>query len=369
MEQSKISTMRTPLYETHQKLGAKFVNFSGWDMPIQYSSILNEHLAVRTNIGLFDISHMGRLVIQGTQAGAFLDFLSTNHIQGKDNQTATYTVWTSETGGSVDDVLVYQENPTHFFAIANAANRQKNLAHLFNHAKDFDVTVSHHYDDEGILAVQGPHSFTLIYDLFPETVALKPFHWTTIPFQESSLIISCTGYTGEKGFEFYVPQQLLKPLWELLMTQGKQYDIQPIGLGARDTLRLEMGYALYGHELTESISPLESVSGWTIKWDKSDFLGKQVLDHMHHTKQHRHAYGVVLKEKAVPREGFAVYREECPIGTVTSGGYSPSLNQSIALILVDRELHIDDTVCIEIRNKKHLGSIIKLPFYHRQEHI
>jgi aminomethyltransferase len=364
MEQSKVNTMRSPLYQTHQQLGAKIVNFNGWQMPIQYAGILTEHEAVRKNVGLFDVSHMGRLLIEGTQAEDFLDYLSTNHIKGKENQTATYTVWTNEAGGCVDDVLIYKEDKNRYFVIVNAGNRDKDLAHVMKYAKDFAVTVSTRYEDEGILALQGPRSLDLIHALFPETAALKHFHFLRTQFNGESLIISRTGYTGEKGVEIYAPANLVIPLWEQLLAHGKQYNIQPVGLGARDTLRLEMGYALYGHELTETIAATESVSHWTVKWDKENFIGKKALESLNTSNRQRHAYGAILNEKAIAREGFAVYQNEKKIGSVTSGGFAPSLNQSIALVISDSELSEGDQISIEIRNKHCAASIARLPFYH-----
>lgn len=365
MEQSKTYTMRPPLYEMHSRLGAKIVDFSGWEMPIQYQQgILAEHEAVRKQVGLFDVSHMGRLLIEGNEAEKFLDYLSTNQIQGKGNTTATYAVWANEAGGCVDDVIIYKENETHFFVIVNAGNRDKDLAHVMKYAKHFDVTVTSRYHDEGILALQGPNALVLIEECFPEAASLKPFHFMRIDFEGQPIIISRTGYTGEKGVEIYTPIPFLETLWEQLLTSGKKYGIQPIGLGARDTLRLEMGYALYGHELSETIAPIESVSAWTIKWDKTDFLGKATLEKMRNSKAHRHAYGAILTDKGIAREGYPVYKDDEIIGKVTSGGYAPSLNQSVALILVEDELKVGDHIFIEIRNKKCTATIVKLPFYH-----
>ncbi|MEC7840348.1 MAG: glycine cleavage system aminomethyltransferase GcvT [Chlamydiota bacterium] len=355
--------MKTPLYEKHKALNARIVDFSGWEMPVQYAGILQEHQAVRNHIGIFDVSHMGRVCVEGPQAEIFLDSLSTNKIMEKKDGTATYTVLTNNFGGCIDDVIIYRENANRFFIIVNAGNRFKDYEHLTLHATNFDVTLSNRYDDEGIIAVQGPKALTLIHQLMPDTVDLKAFRFMTSTFNNTPLIVSRTGYTGEAGVELYAPNDILTELWDTLLDKGKDLGIQPVGLGARDTLRLEMGYALYGHELTDTIAPTESVSAWTVKMNKEDFIGKDALLELENSPKKRHAYGAILLDKGIAREGYIVKQDHKQIGYVTSGTHSPSLGKSIAILLVEHSLSEGDEVTIMIRNKPCQAKITKLPFY------
>lgn len=353
--------MKTVLFDTHQKLGAKFIDFGGWQMPLQYRGIVKEHEAVRSHVGIFDVSHMGRIEIDGLGAEDLLDYLSTNAIAGKEDGTAIYTVWCDEKGMAVDDLIVFRVSKTKFFVIVNAANREKDFAHLLHYSTPRDVIINNRYAEEGILAVQGPKSLDLITSLFPEVNSLKHMHFISVPYQGKTVIISRTGYTGESGVEIYAPNETTVQLWHLLLEKGKPYGIEPIGLGARDTLRLEMGYALYGHELSESIMPHESVSAWTIKWDKRDFVGKKALEAR--IQGQRHQYGLILQDKGIAREGYSVWHNGKQIGKVTSGTLSPTLNQAIAIIMVEKKLHEGDDVEIEIRQNRCKGQIVNLPFY------
>jgi aminomethyltransferase len=332
------------------------VPFAGWEMPIQYKSILAEHQAVREKVGLFDVSHMGFIAVRGPDAEALLDYLSTNQIAGKKSGTATYTVWANEKGGSVDDLIVYKNSDEDFFVIANAGNRQKDLDHLKKYAEGKNVEIQDRFEDFGILALQGPNALPLLSTLYPEVEKIKPMHF----IQKDNFYISRTGYTGAGGFEIYAPNDKIVQLWDLLLQKGVAYGIEPTGLGARDTLRLEMGYALYGHELTDTIAPNESVADWTIKWDKPNFLGKKELEELK-----RHPYAVQLLEKGIARQGFPVLSNDQKIGEVTSGTFSPTLNQAIALILVDRSLKIGDIVNIQIRNTTCQAQVVELPFVRR----
>lgn len=354
--------MRTALYDRHVALGAKIVPFAGWDMPVQYQGVLAEHQAVRQAVGLFDISHMGRIMVQGTDAERLLDFLSVNHIAGKPSGIATYTVWSHANGGSVDDVIVYKIDDTYFFVVANASNRDKDLLHLSTQAElqNFDVEIQEIFSRAGILALQGPLALPLLTSLVPEVASLKPMHF--LAFENEKFFISRTGYTGAGGYELYGSAEKIGEWWDLLLEKGQAYGIQPAGLGARDTLRLEMGYALYGHELSDKIAPNESVAAWTVKWDKSHFLGKEALEKIEKSSHKRWAYGVRLLDKGIARQGCAVLKDEVSIGEVTSGSFSPTLGEGIALILVQSPLQIGDQVMIQIRQNLCKAQIVKLPF-------
>lgn len=345
--------MRTALFDRHCALGAKIVDFCGWQMPLHYSGIISEHHNVREKVGIFDVSHMGRILITGPDAGQFLEYISTNHILDRLAGTATYTVWCNSEGASVDDVIVYKIDEENFFVIVNACNKEKDFQHLLEQGKNFNVKISHRFEEEGILAVQGPTSAALVQELFGRKIDLTHMHFTIV----DDLILSRTGYTGEDGFEIYVSNATIILLWDRFLKIGNKYGILPIGLGARDTLRLEMGYALYGHELSEEIAPNESVSAWTIKGEKA-FLGKEAME----KRGKRRAYGVILHDPGVARAEYLVYKNDREIGKVTSGTFSPSLNKAIALILSTEELNEGDNVDIDIRNKRCRAEIVKIPF-------
>lgn len=340
------------------------VPFAGWDMPVQYQGILAEHQTVRQAVGLFDVSHMGRIKVQGTDAERLLDFLSTNRIVGKTPGSATYTVWCHAHGGSVDDVIVYKISDTQFFVIANAGNRDKDLEHLATQAQlqHLDVEIQEVFSQAGILALQGPAAFPLMLSLVPEVETLKPMRFLSLGKESDEFFISRTGYTGAGGVELYGSAQRMVEWWDLLMDKGQAYGIQPVGLGARDTLRLEMGFALYGHELSDAIAPIESVSAWTVKWDKPDFLGKAALVALEQSAHKRWAFGVRLGDRQIARQGYAVFKDEKQIGEVTSGSFSPTLGASIALILVDRPLQKEDQVKIQIRQTLCPAQVVELPF-------
>lgn len=348
--------MKTALHDRHCALGAKMVPFAGWDMPLQYQSMIQEHLAVRERVGIFDVSHMGRVLVQGNQAEEFLDAISTNRIAGKVDGSATYTVWCNRSGGSIDDALIYKEDANHFFVIVNASNRDTDLLHLQTEAKNYDVKIIPCYTNEGILAVQGPLAQSIVEPLFPEVSSLNPMHF----FRGNEVYVARTGYTGEDGFEIYAANHLIVSLWDKFLAAGAV----PVGLGARDTLRLEMGYALYGHEISLEIAPNESVAAWTIKWQKPHFLGKDALTAIENSTSKRSEYGLILNEQAIARAGYPVWFEGKTVGTITSGAFSPTLQKPIAIALVSGSLQIGATVEVEIRNRHIAAQVVALPFVH-----
>lgn len=354
--------MRTVLYDRHVALEAKMISFAGWEMPVQYKGIIAEHQAVRLAAGLFDVSHMGRINIEGPDAERFLDYLSTNKIAGKESGSAIYTVLCHENGMSVDDVIIYKQDDTHFFLIANASNRQKDLNHLVAHATDFHVNIKDCFEGQGILALQGPLAEKILVNFFPFISEIKPMHFRVIEDEGYPLVISHTGYTGAGGFELYGSNQLMLKYWDQFLAKGGIHGLQPVGLGARDTLRLEMGFALYGHELNDQIAPTESVSAWTVKWHKGDFLGKQALEKLENSSQKRAQYGIKLIDRGIAREGYPVFFNQQVVGNVTSGSFSPTLNQSIALILVNVPLKEGDKVQVQIRDNFCEAEVVSLPF-------
>lgn len=355
--------MKTPLYDSHVALGAKMVDFAGWEMPIQYKGIIHEHNAVRNSAGIFDVSHMGRITVEGEDAESLLNYLSTNQILNKENGSATYTVWCNNDGGSIDDLIVYKVSHDKFFIVVNASNRDKDLRHLQHYGYERKVIITPKYDEEGILALQGPKAIPLAAELFPEANKIPPMHFATVRFKGTPLILSRTGYTGSDGFELYAPKSLIKPLWDYFLSKG----VEPIGLGARDTLRLEMGFALYGHELSDTISPIESVSAWTLKKKGHEFLGRTGIELLEKSPKRRYEYGVVLQDKGIAREGYTVFQDGHELGKVTSGTMSPSLNLPIAIVLVEKKLKEGDSVDIQIRQNLCRAQVVKLPFYRKEE--
>ncbi len=354
--------MKTALYEEHLALGAKMVTFAEWEMPIHYKGVIAEHLAVRQHVGIFDVSHMGRILISGEEAEPFLDYLSTNKIAGKPDLSAVYTVWPDMSGGSVDDVIVYKVDDAHFFVIVNAANREKDLHHLLEQGQVFDVVIKDLYKEEGILAIQGPDAIKVALKIFPEASKITPMHFITTSYKGHAVILSGTGYTGAGGLEIYAPSPCIVELWKRFLKDGKDEKIEPAGLGARDTLRLEMGYALYGHELSDAIAANESVSAWTVKWNKEDFLGKTFMQQLEDNHSKRYQHGIILLDKGIAREGYKVYKNGIPIGDVTSGTHSPTLNKAIAIILVSEALQEGDIVEVEIRQNRAQAEVVSLPF-------
>lgn len=354
--------MKTALYDHHRALNAKLIDFGGWEMPIQYKGIIHEHQTVRSHVGIFDVSHMGRIMVEGLMAEALLDHLSTNQIIGKKDGSATYTVWCHDDGTCVDDLIVYRISETQFFVIGNAGNREKDLEHLLHYSAGQDVIINDRYHEDGILAIQGPNAMELTSKIFPDAANLKPMTFYIDNYEGDPVTISRTGYTGAGGVEICASNATIVLLWETFLTEGKPYGIEPIGLGARDTLRLEMGFALYGHELSDKIAPNESVSGWTINWDKPDFIGKAALEKLEIGEKKRREYGIILTGEGIAREGYPVLQDGKQIGLVTSGNFSPTLNQSIALVLVDKNLQVGDSVEVQIRQHRCPAHVVNLPF-------
>ncbi len=353
---------RTALHDRHVARGAKMVDFGGWEMPLQYVGVLHEHHVVREKVGVFDVSHMGCVAVEGPEAEAFLDYVSTNVIAGKKDMTACYTVWANEVGASIDDGIVFRFHTNKFFVVVNASNRNKDLEHFRKYAQDFDVTLTDRYESEGILAVQGPLSEKLLTEVLGALPELKFMRFAELTFKGSTIILSKTGYTGSPGYEIYADNSVLPAVWDALFASKEDYGLESIGLGARDTLRLEMGFALYGHELTDNIAPTESVSAWTVKLNKDKFLGKTALQALEEAPNKRRQYGVVLLDKGIPRQGCVVRKDKRDIGVVTSGNLSPTLGKGIALIMTSEALHDDDNITITIRNKHIPAAVKPLPF-------
>ncbi len=354
---------RTPLYAIHKALGAKLVEFAGYEMPVHYEGIIAEHLTVRNNVGLFDVSHMGEAFVKGPAAGEFLQMLTTNDLGKIIAGQAQYTVMLTEQGGIIDDLIIYKISDDEFLLILNASNRQKDINWLKAHQTE-GVEIKDQSDAYSLLAVQGPKAEDVLSKLTPLSLSTLPFyHFAYGEVFGKNILVSRTGYTGEKGFELCVPNEHVELIWTALMEAGEPYGIKPIGLGARDTLRLEMGYSLYGHEINDDVNPLEAGLGWIVKLQKGDFIGKQAcLSEKANLK--RKLVGLKLPGKNIPRQGYSVLdSNQQEIGQICSGTLSPSLNYPIATALIDASYSdASDEIYVDIRKKAVKADIQKPPF-------
>lgn len=369
------SSKTTPLYDEHIALGAKMVSFAGYTMPIRYSGILEEHMAVREAAGLFDVSHMGEFRVTGSQAAGFLQHLITNDISKLDDGKALYTVMCYPNGGAVDDLLVYRISEEEYMMVVNAANIDTDWEHAQSVQKEtgFDCTLTNESEETALIALQGPRAPEILQSITTEDVAALPFYRFLIPEAGSFLecdraMISHTGYTGEKGFEVYCEASAAATVWNALMEAGEAKGLLPCGLGARDTLRLETGLCLYGHELSPEISPLEAGLGWVVKLEeKADFVGRDALVKQKTAGIPRKLIGLMVEGRRIPREGYEIVSKDGQkIGVVTSGTQSPVLKQGIALGLVENETSYTKTgaaLGISARGRAMEAKVVKPPFH------
>lgn len=358
---------QTPIFQLYSDVeGVKLVDFGGWEMPLNFQQgIIKEHFHVRNHAGLFDVSHMGEFIIEGEKAEAFADFLLTNKISGKNEGKCIYSPMCNKEGGIVDDVMVYRFSVRKLMLVVNAGNIQKDFNWIKNAIEEFDAAEELMFADESekivMLAVQGPEALSLLqkYTDFP-LQEIKPFTFiSSIEIAGMNCLVSRTGYTGEDGFEIYADVNSGKSLWKLLLHDSPS--LLPIGLGARDTLRLEACLSLYGNELSESISPLEAGLYSFVKLNKDNFIGKDNL-----IPQKREILNCVMIDKGVPRHNYDVFFNEAKIGFVTSGAKSPVLNKFIALIIVEKDLlKTGDTLYINCGGQMKQAEITAAPFYKR----
>ena len=342
--------LKTPLYELHRELKAKFVPFAGWDMPVSYTSILDEAVAVRTSAGIFDVSHMGRIFVKGTRAGDFLNYLTTNDVSKLKTGDVQYSLILNEKGGTVDDVTVYKLGEEEFMLCVNASNREKVIHHAKRLASDFGVEIEDKSHKLVQIALQGPRAVEILEKFYPSVGELKFYTFKTF----GEIIVSRTGYTGEDGFEIYIPSKEGVELFKKLLEFAK-----PCGLGARDILRIEAGYPLYGHELSEELDPREANLSRFIKMEKS-FYGKEGLERRGEPK--RKLFGLKLEGRRIARQGVKVFKGDKPIGEVTSGTYSPNLKASIALAFLDKEVQRGEEVEVLIGNKPVKAQVVSPRF-------
>ena len=365
--------LKTPIYDSHVESGGKIVDFAGFMMPVSFEGIVAEHERVRTRVGFFDVSHMGEIEITGDSALEFTDYAVTNNIAKLDDGQICYTVCCNEQGKVLDDLLVYRFSSSRILFVVNAVNVDKIYNHLLS-IKKGDIKIENNSSGTGQIAVQGPVSRDLLIDspfCAPVAEKLKKlgyYHFLVFEYQGHEIILSRTGYTGELGYEIYLPWNITNSIWNLLLEKGKASGAAPIGLGARDTLRFEPCYCLYGHEIDEETSPLEAGLSWVVKLEKEDFVGRDALIAEKEAKPARRLIGLELEERGIPRQGCSVLRDGDVVGKVTSGTFSPTLKKGLAMALVDRSLPKDASgLAIEIRNKPVPAVRIKMPFY--QSHV
>ena len=359
---------RTPLYEEHLRLGAKMVPFGGWEMPVSYSGIIEEHVAVRTSAGLFDIGHMGVVDISGEGALPFIQKVASNDASKLATYRAQYSILLNEHGGVIDDILVYRM-PEGFMLVLNASNTEKDLVWLQKNL--FGKVKIAHRKDMCMLSIQGPKSELILSDVCGITLTpLKHNGFEEAKVLGKHCLISRTGYTGEDGFELFLDVKDVRGFWLLLLEKGKVRGLLPCGLGARDTLRIEAGLPLYGHEYTEEVSPLQAGYGWAVKFEKGAFIGREALLAIKASGIKRRLIGVVLGAGPVPREDFEIFSDEAmakPAGAVTSGTYSPLLKKPIALGYVAPDVSKEGaSVWIGIRGGASPGKTVALPFFKRR---
>ena len=357
---------QTPLNATHRKMGARMVDFGGWDMPVQYSGVIDEHNTVRNAVGLFDVSHMGEIEVHGPDALKLVNYVSTNNAEKLKQGQAHYSGLLYDHGGFVDDILVHKVDDTHFFLCVNASNQDKDYEHIASMNR-MDARVEFAGDRYAQIAVQGPKAIATAQKLTTTDIASIKYYW----FRDGEAAgiparIARTGYTGEDGVEIYVAPERAADLWDRLMDAGQEFSIKPCGLGARNTLRLEAKMALYGHEIDASLTPLEADLAWMVKMDKGDFVGRNALAKRQEAGILRKLIGFEMCGRGIGRDGYEVHVDGQPAGWVTSGGPAPTLNKNIGLCyLPAAQAEIGRTIHVIVRNQPVEAVTVATPFYKR----
>ncbi|MFC0296942.1 glycine cleavage system aminomethyltransferase GcvT [Geobacillus jurassicus] len=359
---------RTPLFSVYARHGAKMIEFGGWEMPVQFSSIKEEHEAVRTHAGLFDVSHMGEIIVRGRGSLAFLQKLMTNDVAKLRPGRAQYTLMCNENGGTVDDLLIYQKAEDDYLLVVNAANTEKDFAWLSEH-NDEGVELQDVSAETAQLALQGPAAERVLQRLTDfDLSTLRPFSFADgVEVSGVKALVSRTGYTGEDGFELYCQAKDAVALWDAILTAGAEDGVLPCGLGARDTLRFEACLPLYGQELSESISPLEAGLGFAVKTEKATpFIGQAALKRQKEAGPPRRLVGIEMIDKGIPRQGYRVFAGGEEVGVVTTGTQSPTLKKNIGLALVKADAAaVGREIEVDIRGRRLKANIVPTPFYKR----
>jgi len=354
---------KTELYPLHKRLGAKMIEFSGWEMPVEYTGIRDEHIAVRRVAGLFDISHMGEIEILGKDASSFCQWLTTNDINRLKNNQAHYTLLCNFEGGIIDDVILYKFSEEHYFMCVNAVNTSKDYEWINNGKGNYSVNVLNSSLNYSLLSLQGPDSENILNSVIGISFSeLRRFYFQNSVWHDVNIIFARTGYTGEDGFEIFIPWGEAESLWNAIMENKSKKVVKPCGLGARDTLRIEMGYSLYDHEINEYISPIEAGLGRYVKIDKGDFIGRGALLKVLREGAERRLFGFEMLEPGIARQGYQIFKNEENVGTVTSGTLSPTLDKSIGIALLKAKVENGDVLDIDIRGRKRRAKIASTPF-------
>ena len=364
---------RTALFEDHLKLTGKIVDFGGWELPVQYSGVLNEHQAVRQACGIFDVSHMGEIFVEGEGSVEFINFVTTNDASLLAIHQAQYSAFCHESGGIVDDLVIYRLDEKKYLLVVNASNTEKDFLHL-NHALSlFQGTkpkVTNQSANYSQIAVQGPLAEKILQGLTTTKLSEIKTYWCKEgSVQGVPTLIARTGYTGEDGFELYLPWNDAPLIWNSLLSAGKESGLLPCGLGARDTLRLEMKYALYGHELNDETNPLEVGLAWITKLNKAgSFIGRDAILKLKESGAKKALVGLQSSDRGIPRQGYEVYSsDKIKIGTVTSGTQSPSLKQSIGIAWIEKAYDAIGThVLVKVRDNFHEFTVVKTPFIQKK---
>jgi aminomethyltransferase len=359
---------QTPFHQQHVSAGARMVPFAGYAMPLLYSGIQAEHEAVRSNVGMFDLSHMGEVLVRGTGALEYLQKLTTNDVAALAPRQVQYSAMCYPEGGIVDDLLVYRLDDGYMLVI-NASNIDKDMEWLTRHQTG-DVDIDNQSDTTGMLAIQGPHAEAVLNRMTDAPSTEMPFYWSSVArFGKHELLYSRTGYTGEDGFEIYCPKSAARDLWDLAVQAGAEHKMTLVGLGARDSLRLEMRYALYGHEIDSDTNPVAAGLGWICKPDKGDFIGREAIVAMKESGPDQRLVCLALGPRAIPREHYKVFSEDEEVGEVRSGVFSPSLGHGIATAYVPRTFSKAGTeLVVEIRGRRETATVVKPPFYKDGSH-
>lgn len=360
---------KTPLNEKHRGLGAKMVDFGGWDMPVQYTGIIDEHQATRTKAGLFDVSHMGEIDVKGPDALKLVNKVITNDASKLELKQILYSPMCYENGGVVDDLLVYKVSDDYYYLVVNASNVDKDFAWFQKNAEGLDVTVENISNDTAQIALQGPVAEKVLQKLTNHDLSSMKYYWFDfITVDGTDCLVSRTGYTGEDGFEVYCKPEFAGQLWDKILSVGKEDGVVPVGLGARDTLRFEARLPLYGQEMTDQLTPLESGLGIFVKLDKEDFNGKDILVKQKQDGITRRLVGFEMIGRGIPRHDYPIAVDGKEIGWVTTGSFAPSLGKNIGLGFVNTQCAAVGTeIDIVIRGKGVKAQIIKTPFYKREE--
>lgn len=355
--------MKTLLHQWHCEHHARMGMFAGYEMPLFFKGALEEHRCVREDVGIFDVSHMGVISIKGQESEPSLDYLFTNSLLERKEGSATYGILCNEQGKCIEDLIFFKEDSNNWFLICNAANKENVYKHLTsNLPKKLEVKV----EGLSVIAIQGPHSHRLVKQALSLENIPHFMHFTKVDYKGEQVVVSSSGYTGSLGIELVVPNELILDLWEHFFSFSSSYSLQAVGLVARDSLRLEAGFALYGNELSPELYPFETVSAWSVRMRERSFLGKEAIIAAKQ-KPHKLSIGMKLKGKKIPRKGYEVFSQNDKVGVITSGGFSPCLDQPIAIGLFSKAMKPGEEVQVQIRNQMEIATLCQLPFIRKDK--